>query len=449
MSLVPAPASPTAHRRRPSTRLRDGRGHDITGGNRAAITAIDRFGDIVLRRGQGSEMILEAASATPECPMVQACGAAYHLLGDTRSGIEQAMFLLKRARRVLSAATDREIMFGEALSAIAQNRPREADSSFLALSETAPEDLLAGYIGHLHFLNHGRFDAMLVHARHLRAANPRDPFAIGMHSFALEEMGDTSAALDAAYEADAIDPTIAWVHHTFAHIFKAQRRPAEGLAWLMERAHHWDRCGSSMFTHNWWHALLLMLDVGDTAGALELYDRLIAKHVAPSVSSFINASSLLARLELRGVDVGSRWVPLAEHARQRIDEHVMPFIDLHYGFSLAFAEDLADCIALRRSAAQHASGLSGKLREAWDLAGLPMLDAIVACCLGDWRAAAREFAHAMPHIRLIGGSSQQRDIFRELCGHASLRVASFARKQASGRIPFKTWIEPAVSALPI
>ena len=449
MSLVPVPASSNAHCRRRSPHLRDARGHQVTGGNRVVITALDRFADIVLRRGRGSEMILEAATATPDCPMVQACGAAYHLLGDTRSGIEQAKSLLGQARQVLSGATDRETMFVRALSAIAQNRPREADSLFLGLSEIAPEDLLAGYIGHLHFLNHGRFDAMLVHARHLHAANSRDPFAIGMLSFALEEMGDTNAALDAAYDADAIDPSIGWVHHTVAHVFKAQRRPAEGLAWLMQRTHHWESCGSSMFTHNWWHALLLLLDVGDTAGALELYDRLIAKNVAPCVSSFINASSLLARLQLRGVEVGSRWMPLAAQARQRIDEHVLPFIDLHYEFSLAFVGDLAGCMTLRHSAAQHASRLDGKLRETWDLAGLPMIDAIVACCLGDWRDALHGFTRAMPHIQLVGGSSQQRDIFHELRADASLRVASIAPKKAGYRTTFNTRTALAVSALPI
>jgi len=289
----------------------------------------------------------------------------------------------------------------------------------------------------------------LVHARNLHAANSCDPFAIGMHAFALEEMGDTSAALDAAYEADAIDPSVAWVHHTFAHIFKVQRRPAEGLAWLMQRAHHWESCGSSMFTHNWWHALLLLLDVGDTAGALELYDRLIAKKDASCVSSFINASSLLARLELRGVEVGSRWVPLAEHARQRIDQHVLAFIDLHFGLSLAFAGDLADCMALKLSAARHASRLDGILRKTWELVALPMTDAIVAYCLGDWSNALRAFDRGMPHIQLIGGSSQQRDIFHELRAYAAHRVASIARKKARGLATFKTWIEPAVSAPPV
>ncbi len=447
MLLGPSPASSTAHCRRRSSRSRDARGQLVTGGNRTIIAAIDRFADIVLRRGQSAEMILEAAIATPNCPMVQACGAAYHLLGDTRSGIEQATSLLEQARRVLPAATDREVLFVEALSAIAQNEPRLADSYFLTLAETAPEDLLAGYIGHLHFLNHGRFDAMLTHARLLHRANPSDPFVLGMLSFALEEAGAASAALDAAFAANAVDPSIAWVHHTVAHVFKTQGRSAEGIRWLMQHAHHWENCGSSMFTHNWWHAQLLALDVDAPAQALDLYDRLIAAETSRSVSSFVNASSLLARLELRGVHVGSRWLPLAKEARKRVGEHVLPFLDLHYAIALGRAGDLSACTALRRSVALHASYQRGQLREAWDLAGVPLIDAVIAGCRGDWPTACRRFACGLPKAMLIGGSRQQRELLHEFQAHAALWAAPSARSAASRRRPPGTRIESAISAL--
>jgi hypothetical protein len=81
----------------------------------------------------------------------------------------------------------------------ANARPLAAsDDCFLALAETVPEDHFAGYLGHLDFLNHGRFDAMHAHAHPLRRTNPSDPFAIGMLSFALKEVGVADAALDAA-----------------------------------------------------------------------------------------------------------------------------------------------------------------------------------------------------------------------------------------------------------
>ena len=39
----------------------------------------------------------------------------------------------------------------------------------------------------------------------------------------------------------------------------------------------------------------------------------------------INAVSLLARLELAGVDVGPRWADVADHLALRLADHVLPF----------------------------------------------------------------------------------------------------------------------------
>jgi hypothetical protein len=91
---------------------------------------------------------------------------------------------------------------------------------------------------------------MLEQAKKLIRANPEDPFALGMLAFALHESGAIDAAWDAAVEADAIDPGIAWVHHAFAHIFLSRRQSEVGLKWLARRAPSWRDCGSSMFTHN-------------------------------------------------------------------------------------------------------------------------------------------------------------------------------------------------------
>jgi hypothetical protein len=178
-----------------------------------------------------------------------------------------------------------------------------------------------------------------------------------------------------------------------------------------------------MFTHNWWHAQLLMLELGDDPTGLALYDTLIAAEATRSVSSFVNASSFLARIELRGGDVGSRWLPLAEEARVHIGEHVLPFIDLHYAIALAGSGDVVAGTALKRSTEKHAAGAGGHFRAAWMLAGLPLLDAIGAYAEGDRCPARLAFDRAIPHLRRIGGSNQQRALFLEL--------ADWARPSAS------------------
>ena len=75
-------------------------------------------------------------------------------------------------------------------------------------------------------------------------------------------------------------------------------------------------------THNGWHLALYLIDRGDTAQALALWDERIWGVGQEYSQDQIGAVALLARRELRGVDVGARWGGvggLSQGARQRID----------------------------------------------------------------------------------------------------------------------------------
>lgn len=98
----------------------------------------------------------------------------------------------------------------------------------------------------------------------------------------------------------------------------------------------------------------------------------------------------------------------------RIGEHVLPFIDLHYALALARHGDAAACDALQRSAWQHAVRATGRSRQAWIAAGLPVLGAVVAYGLGDRRRAAQGFERGLPALWRVGGSHQQRGLFHSL-----------------------------------
>jgi hypothetical protein len=49
----------------------------------------------------------------------------------------------------------------------------------------------------------------------------------------------------------------------------------------------------------------------------------------------VGAIALLLRLDLAGVEVGSRWRSLARPLQLRLAEHALPFQDLHYVYALA------------------------------------------------------------------------------------------------------------------
>ena len=415
-------AAPVARRR---ARLADARGNPVTAATRETIVELDRFADIVLRRGRGARLALDAADAAPDCAMAQACAAATHLFSDSRSGVDLARVYLDRATRRIAGATYDEGLFVAALAAIADARPRTADRLFLALGRSAPGNLLAAYLAHLHLLNHGRFAEMLELARRICRANPKDGFALGMLSFALEQNGCVGAAEEAGLEACARDPRIPWAQHALAHVYGTQGRLAHGIALLEGHARSWERCESSMYTHNWWHLMLLRLARGETSAVLTLYDSRIAPHAARSNSSYVNAVSMLARLELAGVEIGERWIGLADQAESRIGEHVLPFLDIHDTIALAHAGRFGAVAALRRGALRHAESGSLEMRQAWRLAGIPLIEALAAYCAGDWELASQHFRRADGRVHLIGGSNAQRELF------AALRIA------AERRSPFR------------
>jgi len=399
--------------------LRDARGHDVTGAGAGTIAKLDCFAEIVLRRGRGGEVALDAAAEAPDCPMALAAAATLYLLADIRAGIAAARPLLARAAAQAAKATEREGLYLEAVTAIADDRPHAASRRFLDLARRAPADLFAGYVGQLHCLNHGYFEIMLVLARALAEANPEDGFALGMLSFALDQNGLAGPAEEAGLAGLAADGSIAWVHHALAHALQSRGRIAEGMALLEAHAPDWAQCGSSMYTHNWWHALLLRLRAGEITGVLGAYDRHIAGGAATSTASFVNAASLLARLELRGLDIGARWQKLADEAESRIGEHVLPFLDIHYALALARAGRVEAVAALCRSAEAHGAAAPPEMQALWRDIGAPLIRAVAEFGLGRAAVASRSLHALAAETHRIGGSSVQRALLAEIAQAAA------------------------------
>jgi len=94
-----------------------------------------------------------------------------------------------------------------------------------------------------------------------------------------------------------------------------------------------------MFTHNWWHAALFEIALDEPDAALAMFDSRVWGVRRDSVQDQLNAVSLLARLELVGVDVGGRWMDVAPHLARRVDDRANPFADLHFAYGLARAGD--------------------------------------------------------------------------------------------------------------
>jgi hypothetical protein len=117
--------------------------------------------------------------------------------------------------------------------------------------------------------------------------------------------------------------------------------------------------------------------------------------------------SLLARLELAGVDVGQRWQDVADHLLARVHDHVLPFLDLQYLYGLARA-GRAEANSMLGSIEAHCMGIVS-IDNVWLRVCLPASRGLVAHAQGRYAQAAEALGTALPGLLQIGGRPAQTD----------------------------------------
>lgn len=385
----------------------------------AAIACLDQLRADLLVYGRNASVVFEAVRHDPEFAAAHALAAAMHLLAMSKDGCAEALPLAARAVALAPAAPCRERLLVRAIARWAAGDSDGAIRNLSALVREWPQDLVAARLLQIHQLNRGDFAAMRRTTALLVAANPNVSHVRGMHAFALAETGEIEAADWLGREAAdaAFDP---WAEHAVAHVLASRGRPRAALAWLLPRADRWSRCSSFLYTHNWWHVALAHLACGEREAALALFDSRIWGVRKSYCQDQVNAVSLLARLELVGVDVGDRWSALAEFLAPRTTEHLSGFLDLHYLLGLARAGRDGDVEAMRRSLLDKARTSTD---EVWREIVPTTADGLVAHARRQWQAAARLLDRALPRLARLGGSSVQRELFVQLHAHARSAAA--------------------------
>jgi hypothetical protein len=147
---------------------------------------------------------------------------------------------------------------------------------------------------------------MLRIASRILPANADLSYAHGLAAFAYEQCHLLEDAERAALTAISLQRKEPWAHHALAHVLLTRGRNDEGRAFLDEMKDTWTDLNSFMLTHNWWHLLLVMIEQGEGEKALGHYATQIWGVWKEYSQDQIGAVSLLARLELAGIDVGDR-----------------------------------------------------------------------------------------------------------------------------------------------
>ena len=416
---------------------RDGQGLEVSGASDEAIAALDFLRDEWLAFGKRLGEFVAVADKEASCLLLPVMAANLVLSMNSTEGRALAARYLAQAERMPTPANPREQAWFAATRAWIDGDTERALRIHEEMVAEWPRDIVAGKIGQLHAFNCGDAPALLRIGEQLRAANRHNRFVRAMHAFGLEEcnrIDEAEALARSALELDRRDP---WAHHAVAHCLEARGRMLEGVAFLESVSDTWEDCNSFMYTHNWWHLALFLIDLDRCDEALALFDKRVWGVWKEFCEDQINAISLLARLELRGVDVGDRWRDVATYLKPRLHEHFVPFLDLQYLYGLARAGDHGAVTEMLASLEDRAERARPFEREAWADATVPAAHGLAAYVAGDANEAARLLGQAMPHLSKIGGSIAQRSLFGAIHLDALMRAgwndAALAILQADER----------------
>ena len=405
--------------------LTDSLGNPTTLHDPASLAALNDFVEGFIACEARAVNVLGAATDTSA--IVQASCAALHMFAESADAARNARPFIDQALASAPEASEREQRFVAAVAAWVDGDLPRAIALHEEQARLHPRDLASLKLGQYHLFNRGNSPGMLRLALQAVPAAADVPYLHGMLAFGWEQchlLGQAEAAARHAVHLCRKEP---WAHHALAHVMLTQGRIAEGTDFLASVSDTWTGLNSFMVTHNWWHQALFLLEQDRHADVLALYDQQVWGVVKEYTQDQINAVSLLARLELAGVDVGPRWADVADHLAQRLSDHVLPFLDLQYLYGLARAGRLDAARTLLRNIEAHAATRSeAHERIVWQQVCVPAAQGLLAHADGDWATAARELGLALPRLTEIGGSHAQRDLFHQIWLDALQRNGQWA-----------------------
>ncbi|WP_431096273.1 tetratricopeptide repeat protein [Polaromonas aquatica] len=413
--------------------MKDTHGYALSGCNARALEqfelALNEF------RCFAGNPIATADAALAESPalvMAHVLRAWLYLLSAEAGGVAPAREALEAAR--LLPCNEREAWHLRAIDQLCEGNWRAAALTLEDLSAHYPLDTLALQAGQQIDFFVG--DSRMLHdriARVLPAWSPAVPgwhAVLGMHAFGLEETGHYAQAELLGRQAVELQPHDVWAQHAVAHVLEMQGRRAEGIKWMRGNA-GW-QTDSFLAVHNWWHLALYHLALGDTAEVLALYDGPIHGHKPDVHVELVDASALLWRLSLQGVDVGRRWQLLAERWAPFAGDGYYAFSDWHAAMAFVGAgrEDLLQALlqAQQEAMAGHGDNAAFTREVGW-----AATQGFIAFGQQDWAQAVSLLRPILSQSHRFGGSHAQRDVIGQTLLAAVQRSGQHALAQALDR----------------
>ncbi|ARP93815.1 tetratricopeptide repeat protein [Bordetella genomosp. 13] len=404
--------------------LTDARGNPVSTRNQDALGSYERA--ISLFHGYYGDPVGVIDQALAEDPTF----VMGHLL---RAGM-----LITASDQCVEAMLRQSVEAAEGLAGIANDRERQhtaaarawLDGDFSgALRRYAdilaeyPHDVLALQVGHIGDFLLGRSSMLRDRVAGVlpvwSSDMPDFGYVLGMYAFGLEETNLYAQAEAHGRRALDLNRRDPWAMHAVAHVMEMQGRVEEGIALLNGRREDWES-DNMLAVHNWWHLALFRLDQDETAEVLDLYDHSLRETSTGQVLDLIDASAMLWRLMLRGVDVGHRWHELAQVWQARGGMGYYAFNDVHALMAYLGAGDGAAAQELTGAMEAAARGRSTNAMMTRDV-GLPVAHALTAFMSEDYARTVDLLRDVRLVAHRFGGSHAQRDVLALTLVEAALR----------------------------
>jgi len=282
----------------------------VTTDSASGVEALDRFLIAMLSFSKEAEVIDTAIASDPTCAIANAYAASLHLFVGSHEALSRSKPYLQIAEQYQASATAHEQLFIEAIAAWSRRDMVQAIAAHEAIATQFPRDLLSVQICQFHYANTGNTEGLLRIAEQVFPANSDNPFAYAMLAFGLEENYRLSEAEAWGRKATEIRHFHPWAHHAVAHVLETQGRLEDGITWMNSVSDTWTQCGSSFYTHLWWHTALFYLDLEDVSTVLDLYDRHVWGGARKAFArDQIHSIAFMGRRALeRGEETTMHWV---------------------------------------------------------------------------------------------------------------------------------------------
>jgi tetratricopeptide (TPR) repeat protein len=404
--------------------MTDRQSNPLSGASAAAAASFDEgVRSFNIYRGDPLARLDEAVADSPEFAQAHLFKAFILALGTEPAATALARDIASTVRGLPLNARERSQL--SALDQLVAGNWVAAASAMDFHNMRYPRDLVGLQVGHL--MDFYRGSARDLRDRIARALPhwsdevPGYHAVVGMYAFGLEEAGDYARAETAGRRALDLEPFDAWAHHAVAHVMEMQGRAEDGIGWMIAREAHWASDDNFFKVHNWWHRALCHIDLGQADRALALYDGPIRATHSRVALDLVDASALLWRLQMCGVDVSSRWADVADGWNDHADGQLYPFNDLHAAMAYLGAGDDVAVDRLLGEMERHAN--DGAETAQWiRTIGLPLARGFVAFARGHYAACVEALHPVRFFAHNFGGSHAQRDVIDWTLTEAALRA---------------------------